>query len=138
MSDEINWKERYIDLEQQMLEMFKMTSDLIEKESSSKTNEEEHKLKASITKLLYSTVDDNLEVIAISTGENPVFIFELIDDKTKSIIYQKSEMRKNCYKFNITNLNDFRIKVYIKNETDHNYSDIKISRVINKKIILGV
>lgn len=138
MDDSINWKERYIELEVQMIEMMKMTSELIDKETKViKTNDESDtnfKASALISRLLYTLIDDNLEIIVISKSNNPLHIFELIDEKTKEIIYQKSEVQKNSCQFNVSGLNEYRIRVHIKNENDEYYSDTKISKLINKRV----
>ena len=138
MDCEINWKERYIELEEQMLEMMKMTSGLIEKETNAVRNSEDLYKKTkegpSISRLLYTNIDDILEIIVISKANNPFFLFELIDEETKNVIYQKSESQKNSCKFNVSGLSSYRIRVHVKNEEDEYYSNMKISKLINKKV----
>lgn len=138
MDSEINWKERYIELEEQMLEMMKMTSGLIEKETNAVRNSEDLYKKTkegpSISRLLYTNIDDILEIIVISKANNPFFLFELIDEETKNVIYQKSESQKNSCKFNVSGLSSYRIRVHVKNEEDEYYSNMKISKLINKKV----
>lgn len=125
MSDNINWKERYIELEQQLENMMNMTLDLVEKS-------EKFKDKAEINQLSYTQIDEKIEVVAITKGKNPIYTFEIIDDKTRDVIMQKSESRKNTCQFNIGNLSDFRVKVHIKNEDDKEYSHSRISKLLNK------
>lgn len=138
MDSEINWKERYIELEEQMLEMMKMTSGLIEKETNAVRNSEDLYKKTkegpSISRLLYTNIDDIIEIIVISKANNPFFLFELIDEETKNVIYQKSESQKNSCKFNVSGLSSYRIRVHVKNEEDEYYSNMKISKLINKKV----
>lgn len=138
MDSEINWKERYIELEEQMLEMMKMTSGLIEKETNAVRNSEDLYKKTkegpSISRLLYTNIDNIIEIIVISKANNPFFLFELIDEETKNVIYQKSESQKNSCKFNVSGLSSYRIRVHVKNEEDEYYSNMKISKLINKKV----
>lgn len=127
MSYDIDWQARYIELEEQLKDMMYMTLDLIEKSEISKE-------KAVLNNIIYTEVDNNLEVTAIAKANNPIFLFEVIDDDTKDIILQKSEIRKNSCKFNVFNLSNYRVRVYIKNEGEKKFSDSKITKVLNKFI----
>lgn len=127
MAYEIDWKNRYIDLENQLKEMMYMSLDLVEQAEITKT-------KAVINNIIYTEVDNQLEVTVIASANNPIFIFEIIDENSKKIVMQKAEIRKNSCKFNVFNISNYRVKVYIKNEGEIKYSDSKITKVLNRFI----
>lgn len=125
MASNIDWQAQYMELENQMKEMMKMTVELVEK---SEINSQ----KASISNINYAEIDDILEITVISKANNPIYSFELIDDESREPIIQKLEIRKNSYKFNITNLVNFRAQVHIRNDNDEDYTDVRLTKVFNK------
>lgn len=127
MASEIDWKARYNDLENQLKDMMYMSLDLIEKSELSQ-------VKATISNIIYTEVDNKLEVTAIVKANNPVFLFEIIDEETKKILIQKSDLRKNSCKFNVYNLSNYRVRISIKNEDDEGFTDTKVTKVLNRFI----
>lgn len=125
MVSNIDWESRYIELEKQMKDMMRMTFDLVEKA-------EINSQKASITSVTHSEIDDILEITVISSSNNPFYTFEIIDDETRETIKQKTDIRKNSFKFNISNLNNFRVKVHVRNDNDEEYTDVRLTKVFNK------
>lgn len=125
MVSNIDWESRYIELEKQMKDMMRMTFDLVEKA-------EVNSQKASITSVTHSEIDDILEITVISSSNNPFYTFEIIDDETREAILQKTDIRKNSFKFNISSLNNFRVQVHVRNDSDEEYSDVRLTKVFNK------
>lgn len=127
MASEIDWQSRYSELEKQLKDMMYVTLDLIEKNEKSQ-------VEASISNIIYTEVDNKLEVTAIAKANNPVFLFEIIDDKTKKILIQKSELRKNSCKFNVHNISSYRVRISVRNEGEKKFTDSKITKVLNRFI----
>ncbi|GGA98399.1 hypothetical protein ERX37_04680 [Macrococcus hajekii] len=125
MNDHIDWKARYIDLEEQMLDMMKMTARLVDKEV--------HNQSAKITGINTMMIDEQLEVIVKSKSSDAQYLFELITLE-EEVLIKKFTHFKNSYKFNTQLINEpFRVRVSIKNQGHGGYDDINVTKVLNQE-----
>lgn len=129
MEDKINWKDRYIELEEQMKQMMMLVHE--------KHVEKEIVIQPKIEELIHRNFEEKIEVIVIGIADKPIYLFEIIDEKTSRVVRQVSNSKKNSCIFNVSGLSDYRVKAYIKNAYDKNYTSFKISRVINPFIRVG-
>jgi len=127
MESKIDWETRYYELEKQIKDMMNMTLELIKETEINKS-------KAMIKKIIQTEIDNQLEVIVISNGIEPIFSYEIIDDVTQNVMMQKSEQHKNSCKFNVSGIKDYRVRVYIRNRNDNHFTDSKETEVLNKTI----
>ena len=125
MNDNINWKERYIELEDQMLDMMKMIQNLMEEEKNHQT--------AQINRVEVNQIEDNLEVVAISKGNNPLFLFEVLNKKNR-LLHRKYTKHKNSLKLNMLLFKEpIKVKISIKNERNDQYVHFYETKLLNEE-----
>ncbi|EKU47779.1 hypothetical protein [Staphylococcus massiliensis] len=125
MNDNINWKARYIDLENQMLDMMKMTTGLIKKEGKSQNTK--------INGINYNRIDDIIEIVVKSQSTNAKYLFEVVSEDGR-VLQRKAMDYKNSCKFNLSLFDcAFRIRVSIRNDKSANYEDSNVTKVFNKE-----
>ncbi|MGK0553079.1 hypothetical protein [Macrococcus capreoli] len=125
MTDHINWKERYLELESQILDMMKMTQRLI-------IDERNHQ-NAYVNKTVINQIDDTLEIVAIAVGNKPQFLFEVINEKEK-VLYRKHTKYKNSIKINQLLFKEpFKIKISIKNDTSESFTSFYETHILNEE-----
>ncbi|UTH14490.1 hypothetical protein [Macrococcus equipercicus] len=123
MADYIDWKARYIELEDQLLQMMEMTIHLIDKEV--------HQQKAKISGLETTYVDRELTVTVKSKSANAQYLFELLNTDNDVLLKQETGYRNN-HIFNIEQLDEpFKVRVSIRNEGHDSYDDVNESKIFN-------
>lgn len=125
MTDNINWKERYLELESQMLDMMKMTKRLIDDEKNQQL--------AQVTGTIVNQIDDNLEIVAVAKGNKPQFLFEIINEKDK-VLFKKFTKYKNSLKINLLLFKEpFKIRISIKNDTGESFVNYYETHILNEE-----
>ncbi|QNR07498.1 hypothetical protein [Macrococcoides canis] len=128
MNDNINWKDSYLELEEQMLEMTKMFAVMLDKEVQNAT--------PAIHKVHINSLDDTLEIIAISKANKPQFLFEVLNEKEK-VLSRKYTGYKNSYKLNtLLYKKKIKVKISIRNENSDSFVDFYTTGILNEESAL--
>ncbi|QIH77970.1 hypothetical protein GTN30_04740 [Macrococcoides canis] len=128
MNDNINWKDSYLELEEQMLEMTKMFAVMLDKEVQNAT--------PAIHKVHINSLDDTLEIIAISKANKPQFLFEVLNEKEK-VLSRKYTGYKNSYKLNtLLYKKKIKVKISIRNENSDSFVGFYTTGILNEESAL--